>query len=342
MTVPTTGLYTGLYIYPAASVSSLGEEANTLVDAIDGTLGTPLLSNLAFFAQPIASGVDVLFNGNTISFIDDQGDPVVLSDGTGGNPALIAQGQGAFEFSSGGVDYIISNAPLTGAISFDDTLTDLSQTLSLLGGAEVILLKTLVDGAGLGGLLVLPSGDFGNGTYQPPCFVTGTLIETPDGERPVESLRAGELVTLATGIDAEIRWIGNRRVSGASDRPVRVCAGALAPGVPRRDLVVSPDHALFIDGLLVPAGLLANGETIRCEPDGGAVTYYHVELDAHGVLLAEGAPAESYLDTGNRRQFANCAMRYDPIDAARFDPCAEVLFAGPRLDAIRARLRVFA
>ena len=108
--------------------------------------------------------------------------------------------------------------------------------------------------------------------------------------------------------------------------------------MPHRDLVVSVDHGMFVDGVLVQAELLVNGSTIVRERQ-AAVIFWHVELDRHAILLAEGAPAESYLDTGNRRQFGNCGMAYDPIvDAAVCEPCAEMIFAGARLDAIRGRL----
>ena len=83
--------------------------------------------------------------------------------------------------------------------------------------------------------------------------------------------------------------------------PIRIQRDAFADGMPHRDLVVSPDHAIFVDGKLICARQLVNGTTIRQELDWTAVDYYHVELDQHAILLAEGLPAESYLDTGNQR-----------------------------------------
>ncbi len=182
------------------------------------------------------------------------------------------------------------------------------------------------------------------GEYRPLCFTSGTLIETPGGETRVEDLRVGGLVTLATGIEAEIGWIGRRRVRDGVDRPVRIGAGALGRGVPRRDLFVSPEHAVFLEGALIPAVLLVNGRSITRDDSGERTTYHHIELEGHGVLLAEGAPTESYLDTGDPRQvllqLPGGDPTHDPVDAEHFDPCAELVRGGPRLEAIRERLRL--
>jgi hypothetical protein len=110
--------------------------------------------------------------------------------------------------------------------------------------------------------------------------------------------------------DAAIVWIGQRRIDCLRHPqpqtvwPVRIRAGAFGRNQPQRDLFLSPDHAVFVDGLLIPIRLLMNGTTIRQEAR-PQVQYFHVEMERHGVLLAEGLPAESYLDTGNRRRFEN-------------------------------------
>ena len=83
--------------------------------------------------------------------------------------------------------------------------------------------------------------------------------------------------------------------------PIRIQRGAFADNMPHTDLLVSPDHAIFVDGRLICARQLINGTTIRQEKDWTSVEYFHVELDAHAILLAEGLPAESYLNTGNQR-----------------------------------------
>ena len=78
--------------------------------------------------------------------------------------------------------------------------------------------------------------------------------------------------------------------------------------MPHRDLLLSPDHAVFFDGKLICVRQLVNGSTIRMERGWTAVDYYHVELDQHAIVLAEGLTVESYLDTGNRGFFANSGM----------------------------------
>jgi hypothetical protein len=149
------------------------------------------------------------------------------------------------------------------------------------------------------------------------CFVAGTRIATEHGEMPVEALRPGLRVrTLRRGAQP-VRWLGRRLIApaGAGSWPVRIAAHAFAPHRPRRDLLLSPDHAVFAGGGLIPVRYLINGATIAPAPM-RAVEYWHVELPVHDVLLAEGLPAESYLDTGNRGGFDN-ARGATPGDAAR-------------------------
>jgi Hint domain/Subtilase family len=146
------------------------------------------------------------------------------------------------------------------------------------------------------------------------CFAAGTRIATIGGDVPVEALRIGDRVIRAQGGCERIVSIRNRRIICAQHPrpnmvwPVRVRAHSFGRGLPRRDLYLSPDHALYLDRVLVPVKYLVDGERIEpvpCE----AVTYFHVELPRHDVLLAEGLPAESYLDTGEGAELADFASR---------------------------------
>jgi hypothetical protein len=155
----------------------------------------------------------------------------------------------------------------------------------------------------------------GNGsltiTQNAACYCPGTLILTTSGEVPVEILAVGDTVVTASGQHRPIRWIGRRSYSGRflaanpAVQPIRFRAGCLGRGLPRRDLVVSPNHAMFLDGVLVPSACLVNGVSIAVDRTMDTVQYVHVELDSHDVLLAEGAPAESFVDDDSRAMFRN-------------------------------------
>ena len=145
------------------------------------------------------------------------------------------------------------------------------------------------------------------------CFMAGTMIATPQGEVAVETLQRGDLVLTAEGFAAPVRWLGrqtiaSRFVDPVRNWPVRVKAGALAPNRPCRDLLLSPDHALLVDGVLIHAGALVNGSSIARETSvPQTFVYYHVELDDHALILAENTPAETFIDNVERRAFDNWA-----------------------------------
>lgn len=150
------------------------------------------------------------------------------------------------------------------------------------------------------------------GAYELQCFGPGTLIATPEGETAVEALRIGDRVMTADGRAVPVLWMGRQTVvtQRASPRqePVRICAGALGAGLPHSDMVVTADHGMLVEGLLINAGALVNGTTIAFVPLAelaARVTYHHVETAAHEVILANGAPSESFVDYAGRRGFDN-------------------------------------
>jgi parallel beta-helix repeat protein len=146
---------------------------------------------------------------------------------------------------------------------------------------------------------------------QIACFAAGTRIATQRGAVAVESLRVGDLArTVLVPEWKPIVWIGFRSIDCGRHPaprmvwPVRISAGALGHGSPSRDLLLSPDHAVLAHGVLIPVKYLINHDSIeQIEMD--YICYYHVELSRHEVLLAEGMPVESYLETGGRANFAN-------------------------------------
>jgi hypothetical protein len=190
------------------------------------------------------------------------------------------------------------------------------------------------------------------------CYCRGTRILTPAGEVAIEHLRQGDLVlTAADGgrVARPIRWIGCRRIDIAAHaqpdlvRPIRIRRGAVADNVPHRDLLVSPDHAILVDGLLMPARLLVNATTIAADPDQDTAYYFHLELDRHCLLFAEGLEAETYLDTGNRHAFENAGLpvtlhpdfsTWSSPDADRSAACAPLATSANETEPAWRRLAV--
>ena len=201
------------------------------------------------------------------------------------------------------------------------------------------------------------AGDFfhlvsqGGGTLieenQIACYRRGTLIATEAGEVPVESLAIGDSVLTASGALRPIKWIGRRSyggrfILGRKDiLPICLTAGSLADGVPRRDLWISPHHAMALDGVLIEAKDLVNGVSIVQAEDVEEVEYFHVELDSHDVILAEGAPSETFVDDDSRLMFHN-AHEYAALypeetrRAARY--CAPRLDSGDEVETVRRKI----
>ena len=176
-----------------------------------------------------------------------------------------------------------------------------------------------------------------------PCYCTGTLILTDRGEVPVETLAIGDKVMTADGAARLIRWIGRRSYSGRFARgnhvlPICIKAGALDENLPRRDLWISPNHAMFLRGALIEAQDLVNGVSIVRAAGMERVDYFHIELETHDIIVAEGALSESFVDDDSRGMFQNAHEFHAlyPNEHARPDPYCDP--ASPL--APRWRLRV--
>lgn len=179
------------------------------------------------------------------------------------------------------------------------------------------------------------------------CFAAGTRIATPDGDVPVEDLRIGGRVLTAAGEARPIRWIGRRSYAGrflAANRhvlPILIREGALGDRVPRRDLVVSPNHAMYLDGGLIPAIGLVNGASIVQLESAERIAYFHIELETHDIILAEGAPTESFVDDDSRMLFHNAAEYHRLYPDAQDAParsCVPRIENGEELQVVRRKL----
>lgn len=147
----------------------------------------------------------------------------------------------------------------------------------------------------------------------PACFLPGTLIETPRGKAPIEWLRIGDEVYTLSGEAKRIKWVGRREIRRAPSQrwdrdaaPVRLMPFSIDGKAPTSELYLSPGHAIFIDGMLIPVVNLINGKTIIADakPDAVTLTYYHIELDTHEAILAEGLLVETFMGA-NRDAFDN-------------------------------------
>jgi hypothetical protein len=279
-------------------------KAQTLTVTGTGTGG------LLEFGSATTSGININSPNVTFSF----------ADAVSGPSAGVIEFNGPVFTIGGTTDQKISGAAWGDRLVFDhanftgDTFTYSSATQTLIvesGGTTVLTMDNLS-----GTNLTSKSFEVGalSDTILIVCYARGTMLRTPDGELPVERLGAGrQVITLVDGqeVPKTVTWLGHRRVNIADHprpetvAPVRIRRDAFAEGMPHRDLIVSPDHAIFVDGKLICARQLVNGSSIRQERDRTAVDYYHVQLDHHAILLAEGLPAESYLDTGNSGFFDN-------------------------------------
>jgi collagen type I alpha len=301
-------------------ISGTGAIAPLMTLEVNGVIDTGV--NIAFSAPVAAQVGDLVLDvpggdqgtitgfglGNTIDIAGSVYSSALFTQGTSGAAGTLAL--------SGG-----TSAPLSLPVFGDYTANDF---LATPGATDTIV--TLV-----------------------PCFAAGTRIAIERGDVRVEDLRVGDRARCLFDGWAPIVWIGYRGVDCRRHPepekvwPVRVRASAISEGTPFRDLYLSPDHALFLDGVLIPVRCLIDHHGIE-QVKLDQIFYYHVELARHDVVLAEGLPAESYLDTGDRRNFANggpaVSLRPDFACYAReASSCARLIVTGRPLTLARDKLR---
>ena len=295
--------------------------------------------------------------GGGVVFLDVAGSNLQVEGALTGSIAFAStavNGQIVVDASTTGAKNLLSGATITNFKAGDQFIVAGGDTEVVTGGNTIqvynggtagTLIETLTLGAGS---TSVANGTFAlsGGVITTACYLEGTLLLTEAGSVAVEDLQIGDVVATIEG-PQPIRWIGKRaylaRLINQHHRdalmPIRFSAGALGENVPVRDLFVSPEHMMMLDGVLVAAHNLVNGTTITRHDDLEVVKYFHIELPQHSVMFAEGAASESYLDTGNRNMFSN-VLEYAELGLPVGDtePCLPVVSEGPALVAIRSQL----
>ncbi|MCU4159877.1 Hint domain-containing protein [Acidiphilium sp. AL] len=311
---------TQLVGYVGGSVNSAGGTAITTL--LDGGSQTVFHGGVASATTAENGGIEYVSSGGTATgtTLGVNGGMVIEAgatitgpiDFTGAGATLVLQGVttlsnviSGFDAAGVGEDDAILLAGAAGAGAGTATLGT-NNVLSVTDGSVSYQVQLDPAQSFAGDTFVVSAGLV---TAQAVCFAAGTRILTETGPVAVEDLAVGDRVIAHGGRCAPIQWIGRRTLDARRHPrpeliwPVRIEAGAITDGVPARDLYVSPDHALYLDGLLVPAKALVNGTTIA-QVERRHVDYFHLELDRHDVVFAEGLPTETYLETGNRGFFS--------------------------------------
>ena len=281
-------------VFSGGRASETSVASGGVADAQNGGVLSRTTIAAGAVAQALSGGLV------TGSIVSGSGAVVISSGGSATQTELHAGGAidlQSFAFASGGTASLDGNDQLT--ISEGGRTT----TEQLAGSYSGDHFNLSLDGVGGTDITVVA---------DVACFLAGTMIATPDGIRAIETLRAGDLVLTSEGVASSIRWLGRQTVATRfADpfrvAPIRIRKGALADNMPVRDLLVSRDHALMVDGVFVQAAALVNGVSIVREDADMPATfvYFHIELSDHLLILAEGVPAETFIDNVDRLGFDN-------------------------------------
>jgi predicted outer membrane repeat protein len=250
--------------------------------------------------------INTIVSGNTSTDGANLGGPYAITDG-GGN---VIDADPADIFGS---NVLADNGGPVQTIALINSLTNpaLDVGVAQSGLTAGVNGQPYTDIAGAGN----EGSNFTDAGAYELCFAAGSLITTPNGESTVETLRIGDTILTAEGRAVPVKWIGQQRVL-TRFRPaerlglVRFDAGSLGEDLPHADLTVTADHGMLVDGVICHAGALVNGTTITRVPlaeMGETYTVYHIETEAHEIILANGAPAETFIDNVSRRVFDNYA-----------------------------------
>jgi autotransporter passenger strand-loop-strand repeat protein len=337
------------FVSGGAAISTVVENGATQI--VSAASGVSVASN----SLVEAGGREIVFSGGEISGATIAGGALEIISGGIASGSINFAGGGALildspilpdvvisGLSSGG-NIFLPGIPESGAEIISVTAPGLVQ---ITDGPNIYTLQ--IAGVVDASVFTISSLNGGLTLTEVPCFAAGTNILTSRGEVPVERIEAGDTVITAEGEDLAVVWAGQRRLDLRRHprphlvQPIRIPAGALADGVPARQLLLSPDHALFLHGHLVPAkALVGAGGITQSAQD--SVCYHHLELSRHAVMFAENTAVESYLDTGNRGCFENAAgaVLLHPDFGQRLreaKSCAPFADAGPPVNLARREI----
>ncbi len=330
----------------AAQLASL--DSLYVVNPSNGSFGAEYLANLAAIDTAVNNGMNLIIfdryvtNANTI--LPGNGSSItVLRDFSDSSNVNVAAG--APSSFTNGPNGVIDDSTFDGGNSSSHGYVELSSlppgatALLTTGDPTHVVAFTYPVGSGNVFYSTMPidyyTGTnhsaitgaeiftlFGN-TTEIMCFTRGTLIQTAQGLRPIEALRVGDAIDVASGGTQPVRWISSskqRRLSAnPKHRPVRITAGALGNGLPLRDLLVSRQHRMLVRSrvaermfgapeALVSAIKLTALPGIYVDESVEEVEYFHILFDQHEIVTAEGAASES-LFTGPE------ALKSVPADA---------------------------
>ena len=311
-TIEVTG---GIGTLDFASISGSGTlEANGATLVVESPFnGAVLPIVMSDSSSSVFETTGTLFFGETLSasFLGTHGKVEIHDAATDSNINLNISGFHAVAPSAAATNFLdLDGKAAVTVISGAGTGT--TGTVKLSNNDTLNL--TGITGLGPGGWKAFAQADGSGGTdifLQSVCYFAGTMITCPDGERAVETLSIGDRVLTSDGRAMPVRWIGRNTISTKFADPlrvlpIRITAGALADHLPVRDLLVSPEHAVLVDDILIQAGALVNGLSIVRESNvAETFVYYHIELAEHALVLAEGTPAESFVDNIHRMAFDN-------------------------------------
>lgn len=362
------------YIGGTANISVLASVLSGSTLNVNG--GTATLST-GTIAGALSGSTVNLTNGGTFSAgygLISALNASTIAFGTGGGTLVVNAGGALINLSSTTIN---NYNPNQDTIEFQDTTAPVSgYVISGTGNSRTV---TLLDASGnevgqytanLASGVTLTDGPYnisdansplkitysdGN-TYVGVCFLSGSMISTPDGDVAVEDINIGDEITTfdwknGQDIVRPVVWVGKTHVNvrhgvpdDMSGYPIRILKDAISAGVPYKDMLITAEHSLFFDGKFVPARMLVNGRSIFYDKSITSYDYYHVETEQHSVITADGMLTESYLDTGNRHTFRQegSVVAFTPSRNLTWDDAAAPLgvsreFAEPLFRQAEAR-----